>query len=147
MAILKPSRELLRERNLKEAREEMEQIAEEQKAQDREIKQLRFERKYPRTSRLIKGTTSLVTEGIKQGRIVKRPSRRPTLPRPEPQRELSTAQKLMQSMFGNKNQTWGNGENKVRIKGELRTGGGLIKNGDTGYETASMFGIGGRRNG
>ncbi len=59
---------------------------------------------------------------------------------PSPQQELTSSQRLMQEMFNDKNQTWGNGANPIRINGVLRTGRGLVNSGDDFNSTARMFG-------
>ncbi len=57
--------------------------------------------------------------------------------RPAPQ--LSQEQAMLREMFGS-GRTWGTGESLPQIRGELRTGYGLINNEDFG-ETRSMFGL------
>lgn len=53
---------------------------------------------------------------------------------------LSKEQNMLQEMF-NGEQTFGTGQNLPEVNGILRSGGGLINNGDADGETGSMFGM------
>ncbi len=58
----------------------------------------------------------------------------------EPAPMLTQEQAALQGMFGS-GRSWGTGENLPKLRGELRTGEGIVKSGDTYNETASMFGF------
>ena len=56
-------------------------------------------------------------------------------------RPLTAGQQILQELFGGSNQTWGTGQNLPKVDGVLRTGEGLIKNGDYIKKTGRMFGL------
>jgi len=58
----------------------------------------------------------------------------------QPAPALSKEQDMLQELF-NGEPTFGTGENLPKVSGVLRTGHGLINNGDDYEETASMFGV------
>jgi len=86
-------------------------------------------------------TTSRIVGEIGAGFIPEKvPAKRwKALTRLRPAPQLSQEQAMLGEMFGS-GRTWGTGESLPVIRGELRSGGGLIKTG-TGDETASMFGL------
>ena len=59
------------------------------------------------------------------------------------QPSLSYEQKVIQEVMGGGrvNNHWGSGRDLPKMNGDLRTGGGIIKNGDDTNETARMFGF------
>ena len=58
---------------------------------------------------------------------------------PKPAPRLSAEQEMLGEMFGS-GRTWGTGESLPVIRGELRSGNGIIKTG-SGDDTAEMFGL------
>lgn len=61
------------------------------------------------------------------------------IPRAQPTQQLSAAQNMLREMFRGE-PTFGTGQNLPKLNGELRTGRGLINNGDGG-DTGRMFGV------
>ena len=57
----------------------------------------------------------------------------------QPAPALSREQDMLQELF-NGERTFGTGNNLPKMEGVLRSGGGLMNNGDVDSETASMFG-------
>ncbi len=60
-----------------------------------------------------------------------------SLPLKSPQTLLSKEQRMLQALFNEKNQLWGNGE-PVKITRHLMSGGGLLKTG-TGDQTRRLL--------
>lgn len=89
--------------------------------------------------------TSIVKKGISKGLDVsekllspgKLDGRNISKLRQAPQTILSKEQRMLQSLFNQKNQLWGNGR-PVEITQHLQTGNGLIKTG-TGTKTRRLF--------
>ena len=58
------------------------------------------------------------------------------------QRPLTQGQEMLRQLFGhNDEKLWGTGNNLPQVDGVLRTGGGLVKNGDITRRTGRMFGL------
>jgi len=59
-----------------------------------------------------------------------------------PKESYSKGQQMLNELFsGREEPTWGTGNNLPVIDGALRSGGGLMKNGDNERRTGRMFGL------
>jgi hypothetical protein len=81
----------------------------------------------------LKRTINFFDKKISSGSDFLAPGKASNLPalRQTPNTLLSKEQRMLQAMFAQKGQFWGNGE-PVNITGALTTGNGLIKSGDGG---------------